>query len=103
MQPPTKDQFAQWKTHPVSEWFFLSLQKRIHDLSEDLILGTTVDSDSVDRTAIQTARIQASAQTLYEVHTAQWEEVCETLGIELEIEEEDGREDNPFGVAGVDS
>lgn len=73
----------------------------MHDLSEELVLGGTVDSDSVDRTAIQTARVQASANALYEVATAHWEEVCEML--DIPVKEEDEREGDPAGVAGINT
>ena len=64
----------------------------MHDYTEDLILGVTVDADSVDRTALQTSRYQASAKALYEAATAQWEEVCEILEITLP-ETDDGESD----------
>ncbi len=86
---PTPDQWGAWKAHPCSEWFFGALQAEFQNLTEDFILGGTVSTGSVDETALATTSRQATTKTLYMVGQANYEDVCEMLGIELPIEEEE--------------
>ena len=88
---PTKDQWATWKANPVSAWFFAGLQQELQKLTEDFIMGGTVNTDSVDSTALNTAVRHAETKTLYMVGHAHYEDMCEMLNIQLpeEIDEED--------------
>ena len=86
---PTKDQFSAWKTQPVSQWYFYFLEKYFQLITENLIQGATIDTDSVDATAMQSATQLTRAGTLYEAATIAYSEICELLEIDIEEEEDD--------------
>jgi len=51
-------------------------------------MGATVNTGSVDETALATVRTQTEAKVLYMIGQAAYEDVCEMLDIPL-IDEED--------------
>ena len=52
----TKEEFAEWKSLKVTQAFRHSVESRIKDLILSLGDGHTLNTESVDQTALKTAR-----------------------------------------------
>lgn len=98
---PTKDQWSNWKDHPCSRWYFHALQKEFQTVTEDVVMGATINTGSVDETALATTRALSTAKTLYMVGRASYEDVCDMLDIELSTEEGKDGEDHTEGYESI--
>ena len=53
----TKEQFEEWKTHPVTIEVYKEIKAAKKSLEEDLGAGVTIDNDSADKTLGLTNRV----------------------------------------------
>jgi hypothetical protein len=65
-----------------------------------MVMGATLNTGSVDETALATTQAITEARVLYTIGRASYEDVCEMLDIQIQ-EEDDDREDSTEGYAGV--
>lgn len=90
---PTKEDYQQWKANPVTEWWFYFLQAEFQGNLEGIVLGQTVDTESVDSTALSSVKEISRCSTLYEVGNIDYEGIVEALYPKQETEDDD---DDPF-------
>ena len=90
IERPSKEDFAQWKNAPAGRWFFTFLQAKFNHESERVLFGGTLNSESAEATAINTARATARLDLLHEIGVrVNYNEICEQLGIEVNEEDTD--------------
>ena len=56
-----KKDFAEWLHNPVTEAYFEAVQYKLKLIEKGLAEGLTLNSESVDNTALQTARMVGEA------------------------------------------
>ena len=61
----TKDEFTIWKAMPETQKAFETLDVEIRALKEELAMGGTIDFESSDRTAINTAIVVGRIRGLH--------------------------------------
>jgi hypothetical protein len=97
---PTSDQWAVWKADPISAWFFHAIERNFQEVTEGMVMGATLNTGSVDETALATTQAITEARVLYTIGRASYRDVCEMLDISID-EEKDEREDSTEGYTGV--
>ena len=102
LQPmlPSKDQWATWKSEPVAAWFFHALERNFQEVTEGVVMGSTLNTGSVDETALATTQAITEARVLYTIGRASYEDVCEMLDISID-EDKDGRENSTKGYESI--
>ena len=88
---PSKEEFYQWKNAPTGQWFFHQwVVLQFQTLVESMVLGSTLDVDSVDGTALASVRQITRANTLHDVANVTYEEIVHSLSSEesIDVQEE---------------
>lgn len=92
---PTKEEYSSWRNGAVGSWWFNYIERELLGEVENFVLGGTVQTDSVEGTAIVSAQIQTKISLLYDIMNKSYEEIQEDM-----TEDHDGRDEsfsNPFG------
>lgn len=55
MDKPDKNDFEEWLQNPVTQWVFYAARKESESVKESLASGSTLDSRSIESTALMTA------------------------------------------------
>jgi len=76
---PEPEDFAIWRDKPISKWFFAWVGGQFNQIGFALASGETINSDSIDETALATAQHVAQTKALYAVFTADYNRIKEDL------------------------
>ena len=55
MPQPERNEFKEWREHPVTEWVFEQIELMIQEYADSLGAGASYSVDSVEKTALKTA------------------------------------------------
>jgi SLT domain-containing protein len=87
-EQPTADELANWKNSKTGKWWFAWVEAETNMVSLPLIFGQSVNTDSVDATAIQTAAATGKLQALIKLRNSSYDDIVNIVNPKEEVEDE---------------
>ena len=77
VEKPSKDDFLLWKGSAVGNWFFNYLKYNAEDYMKQFVQGATMNTDSVEATALKSMEYTTRIRVLHEIGVSLDYEVIE--------------------------
>lgn len=77
MNKPDKNDFDEWKENHVTRWIFSEVKRAIDETQQDIGNGNTLDSRSIEKTALVTAGMVGFLDGLRELYKIEIKEESE--------------------------